>query len=62
MVLVANKNCNILPMIQSIIRNGRGLLDFQAMQINFEVVMKIRECKECKDGGDANLQLSLQHD
>jgi hypothetical protein len=44
MALVAIKNCNMLPMSQSVIQSGGGLVDFRAMQINFEVVLEIREC------------------
>jgi hypothetical protein len=62
MALIAIKNCNTLPMIQSVIQNSGGSLEFRATQINFEVVLGIRECVKCKDGGDVNLQLSHQHD
>jgi len=40
MALVAIKNCNTLPMIQSTIQGGRGSLNTQAMQINSEVVLE----------------------
>lgn len=44
MKIVAITNCNILPIIQSVMQNGGSSLDFRAMQINFEATLEIREC------------------
>jgi uncharacterized protein YfcZ (UPF0381/DUF406 family) len=41
----AMKNCNTLPMIQSIMQNDRCSLDIQRRQVNFEMVLEILECK-----------------
>jgi hypothetical protein len=42
----------MLSMIQSIIQNGRGLLNIGAMEVNLEVVQEIQECHSILHGWD----------
>ena len=43
--VVAVNSCSTLSVFGSVIRNGRSSIDIRVMQVNFEMVVEIREWK-----------------